>query len=131
MEPKTFIIQTKEQQNRFAALIARQPDLPLEIGVKDYVPIRSTSQNARLWKLHTLASAVSGYTPEEQHEEALCAHYGFTERMVKNPWTGQSEVKKTPLKRSSGRDKKEFRVFLDFVEDFYAENLGVWLDQSE
>jgi hypothetical protein len=34
------------------------------------------------------------------------------------------------LKRSSQRDKKEFRAFMDFVENFYASNLGVWLTQD-
>ena len=36
-----------------------------------------------------------------------------------------------PLKRSSTRDKKEFRDFLDSVEDFYASELGVWLGQDD
>ena len=131
MEPRIFIIETQEQQTRFATFIGRQKGLPLEVSVKDYVPRRTLKQNGRLWKLHTLAADFTGYTPEEMHEEALCHFYGFTERTVKNPYTGQAENKKTPLKRSSQRDKKEFRKFLDSVEDFYAENLGIWLNPDD
>jgi hypothetical protein len=36
-----------------------------------------------------------------------------------------------PAKRSSTREKKEFREFLDSVENFYASELGVWLGQEE
>ena len=35
-----------------------------------------------------------------------------------------------PLKRSSTREKAEFREFMDNVENFYASELGVWLDQA-
>jgi hypothetical protein len=131
MEPRTFIIETPEQQARFAVFIGRQKGLPLECTVKDYVPRRSLEQNKRLWALHTMASAETGYTPEEMHDLCLCQHYGFSEREVKDPFTGQVDMRKTPLKRSSQRDKKEFRRFLDFVEDYYAENLGVWLNPDE
>ena len=131
MEPRIFIIETPEQQARFVAFIGRPKELPIEVTVKDYVPRRSVSANNRLWKLHTMASEVTGYTPEEMHEEALCHHFGFSERKVKNPWTGQVEIRKTPLKRSSQRDKKEFRRFMDATEDYYAEHLGVWLNPDE
>ena len=131
MEPRIFIVETTEQQARLCALIARQKVLPLEVSVKDYVPRRSLKQNARLWKLHTMASDETGYTPEVMHDLCLCQHYGFSEREAKNPFTGEIEMKKTPLKRSSQRDKKEFRKFLDFVEDYYAENLGVWLNPDD
>ena len=131
MEPRTFIIETPEQQARFAAFIGRPKELPIEVSVKDYVPRRSRAQNSRLWKLHGMASAETGYTPDEMHDLCLCQHYGFSEREVKDPFTGRVETKKTPLKRSSQRDKKEFRRFLDFVENYYAENLGIWLNPEE
>ena len=131
MEPKTFIIETPEQQDRFAVYIGRQKGLPLEVSVKDYVPRRSLRQNARLWKLHTMAGDITGYTPAEMHDLCLCQIYGFAERRLQNPFTGMTAVVKTPLKRSSQRDKKEFRKFMDFVENFYAANLGVWLNADE
>ena len=58
------------------------------------------------------------------HEEMLRQHYGYTE--VKMP---SGYVERVPLKRSSQRDKKEFRLFLDFVETFYGAELGIWLGE--
>jgi hypothetical protein len=40
-------------------------------------------------------------------------------------------TREVPLKRSSARDKQEFREFLDNVENFYASQLGIWLGQDE
>jgi len=131
MEPRIFIIETPEQQSRFASFIGKQSGLPLEVTVKDYVPRRSVNQNARLWKLHGKAAEITGYTVEEMHEEALCQHYGYAESEVKNPWTGLSEFKKRPLKRSSQRDKKEFAKFMDATENWYADKLGIWLNPEE
>jgi hypothetical protein len=38
---------------------------------------------------------------------------------------------RVPLKRSSTRDKKEFAEFMDFVENFYGSEFGVWLPIEE
>ena len=121
---RTFHIETGDQRERlFAFLKAR--DLPFQV---EYGPIRehrSSSQNNRLWALHTLASKETGYTPEEMHELMLCKFFG-----TKDVEFGG--VKRTvPLKRSSTRDKQEFREFLDAVETFYASELGVWLGQED
>jgi len=131
MEPRIFIIETPEQQARFASIIAKQKGLPLEVSVKDYVPKRTAVQNARLWKLHDLASDATGYTPEEMHDLCLCQHFGFAEHAATNPFSGEIEIVKRPLKRSSQRDKKEFAKFMDFVENYYADNLGIWLNNDQ
>lgn len=132
MDTRTIIVDTDDRRAFAVRLIERiKIDPPIDVTIATHVDHRSLAQNARLWKLHTLASEVTGYTPEEMHEIALCQHYGFTERQAKNPYTGEIELKKTPLKRSSQRDKKEFRKFLDFVEDFYVANLGVFLGPQE
>lgn len=104
--------------------------------IAETVPIplreqRSIPQNKRLWLLYTAASEVTGYTPEELHEEMLCAHFGYTVVECKSPWTGEIETKRRPLKRSSTRDKVEFAKFMEFVEMFYGEKLGVWLPVRE
>ena len=130
IEPRTILLDSEDRRAFAVRLIERiKIDPPIDITISTHVNRRSLAQNARLWKLHTLASEVTGYTPEEMHDIALCQHYGFTERQAKNPYTGEIENLKTPLKRSSQRDKKEFRKFLDFVEDFYVCNLGVFLGE--
>jgi hypothetical protein len=121
---RTFHIEEPEQRERLISFLAKR-DLPFQV---DYGPIRehrTTSQNSRLWALHTLASKETGYTPEELHELALARHFGTKEIEV------GGKVLTVPMKRSSTRDKQEFREFLDSVETFYASELGVWLGQDE
>lgn len=86
---------------------------------------RTLPQNSRLWALHQLASKETGYTPDELHELMLCKFFGTKEVEL-------GGVKRTvPAKRSSAREKQEFREFLDNVENFYASELGVWLGKEE
>lgn len=121
---RTFHIETADQRERLCAYLAKR-DVPFQV---DYGPIReqrSVSQNSRLWALHTLASKETGYTPEELHELMLCKFFGTKDVEL-------GGIKRTvPLKRSSARDKQEFREFLDAVETFYASELGVWLGQED
>lgn len=121
---RTFHIEQPEHRDRLIAFLAKR-ELPFQI---EYGPIReqrSVSQNSRMWALHTLASKETGYTPDELHELMLCKFFGTKEVEL-------GGIKRTvPLKRSSARDKQEFREFLDSVETFYASELGVWLGQDE
>lgn len=126
---RTFVLDGDLQRTRFSQWLAAQP-LPLQVDVGAVRRRRTNSQNARLWALHQMAARASGYTPEELHEECLCQHYGYSEQERVNPITGVAERKRVPLKRSRARDTVEFRAFLDFVENLYAENLGVWLGQE-
>lgn len=121
---RSFVIETTDQRERlFSFLKAR--DLPFQV---EYGPVReqrSLSQNNRLWALHALASKETGYEPGEMHELMLCRHFGTQEL----DFAGVRRV--VPLKRSSTRDKAEFREFLEAVETFYASELGVWLGQED
>ena len=125
-QERTFQVETEQQRDMLSRFALRQP-LPFQAAFGPLRSQRSLPQNARLWKLHSLASEVTGYTPEELHEEMLCAHFGYSERERTNPWTGEIEIKRVPLKRSSVRDTKEFAAFMEFVENFYGATLGVWL----
>ena len=124
MESKSFAIETDQQQQRLAQFISsRKPPFQCDVG-----PIReqrTLSQNSRLWALHSLASKETGYTPDELHELMLAKFFGTKVIEV----GGVS--REVPAKRSSAREKKEFREFLDAVETFYASQLGVWLGQDE
>lgn len=121
---RTFVIEDEQQQQRLLAFLANRP-LPFQV---EYGPVReqrSVSQNSRLWALHQLASKETGYAPDELHELMLCRYFGTKELDV----SGHKIM--VPLKRSSTRDKQEFRAFLDSVETFYASELGVWLGQDD
>src|SRR3990167_1321404 len=107
MKDRTSQIIPEQQRTMFAKFAEHQP-VPFQAVVGEIHKQRTIPANRRLWLLHTAASEVSGYTPEEAHEEMLCAHYGYTEQERTNPWTGEIEKKKIPNKRSSTRDTKEF-----------------------
>ena len=120
---RTWVIEQPEQRERFAAFVARLPlDRPQQVTIAEYVPKRSNEQNARLWKLHSMAAEVVGCGADEMHEEMLCEHFGANEVRMPN-----GSIRRVPVKRSSQRNKREFGQFMEFVEAFYAERLGVWL----
>jgi hypothetical protein len=118
---RTFTIEQPEQRDRLVQFIGRR-DLPFQAEIGEVREQRSVSQNSRLWALHQLASRETGYAPDELHELMLCKFFGTKEIEF-------AGMKRTvPLKRSSTREKGEFREFLDAVENFYAAELGVWLE---
>ena len=96
----------------------------IEVLVRPFIEKRSLDQNARLWKLHTLAAEFTGHSPEEMHEFALMRYFGTKEISI-----GQL-VRLIPLKRSSQRNKKEFRDFMESTESWYIQEFGVYLDQQ-
>ena len=121
---RSFQIEDELQRQRLSQwLVKQEPPFQIEFG-----PIReqrSLSQNARLWALHQLASKETGYDPSELHELMLCRFFGTKEIEI------GGMKRNVPLKRSSTREKGEFREFLENVENFYASELGVWLGQEE
>ena len=120
---RTFELRTEQQKAWFSAYVLRLPLEPVQqFTQQDYVPRRTNTQNARLWKLHSMAAEVVGCGAEEMHEEMLCEHFGANEVQMPN-----GTIRRVPVKRSSGRNKREFSTFMEFVETFYAERLGVWM----
>lgn len=126
MQPRTWIIETSDQQTRFASFFAKM-GLPLEVSVCTYKKKRSIPQNKRLWDLHGLASDATGFSKDEMHDLALCKHFGSTETKRTNPLTGRVEVKQTPLKRSSDLNTAEFSTYMEATEIWYANELGIFL----
>jgi hypothetical protein len=124
MSERRFVIESDLQRHRLKQFIDSRP-LPFMAEVGPVREQRSVSQNARLWALHQLAATATGHSPDELHEIMLCKFFGTREVEF-------AGVRRTvPLKRSSARDKHEFRKFLDDVENFYASELGVWLGMEE
>jgi len=120
---KSFQIEDDLQRQRLQQFIAKR-ELPFQVDVGEIREQRSTLQNSRLWALHQLASKETGYAPDELHELMLCKFFGTKEVEL-------GGIRRTvPLKRSSTRERAEFREFMDSVETFYASELGVWLGQE-
>lgn len=124
MSERTFRIEDDLQRHRLKQFIDSRP-LPFQVDVGPIREQRSVSANSRLWALHQLASQATGHTPDELHELMLCKFFGTKEIEV----GGIRRI--VPLKRSSSREKLEFREFMDAVENFYASELGCWLGQGE
>ena len=121
---RSFQIEDELQRQRLVQWLSKQA-VPFQIEFGPIREQRSLPQNARLWALHQLAAKETGYSPDELHELMLCKFFGSQEIEL-------GGIKRTvPLKRSSTREKSEFREFLDSVENFYASELGVWLGQEE
>ena len=127
MQERSFQVTTEQQREMLSRFVQRQP-VPFQAALGPLHEQRSLNQNARLWLLHTAASKITGYTPDEMHEEALCKHFGYTEQERKDLFTGEITTKRIPNKRSSTRDKKEFRDFMEATEIWYGSEFGVWLE---
>ena len=121
---RSFLIQTSDQRDRLFQFLAKR-DLPMQVEVGEPREHRSVSQNSRLWALHSMAAKETGYTPDELHELMLAKHFGTKSVQIGDKFF------EVPAKRSSTREKQEFREFLDFVENFYAAELGIWLGMEE
>ena len=127
MNERRFLLDTEQHRDNAARFVGKLQveDGAMELIVRPYVPQRTSAQNARLWALHTKAAGVTGYSPEEMHEFALMRHFGHKEIEV------GGIVRRIPQQRSSMRNKKEFRDFMEATEAWYIDEFGVWLGQDE
>ena len=126
MTARTFIIDTSARMASFIRFLSKLGfDKPWKLTLEEYVGQRTLKQNNRLWKLHGLAAEVTGYSKDDLHDIMLCKHFGYSEIEF------AGITKRVPFKRSSVRNKKEFKEYLDFVEMFYADTLGVWLGKDD
>ena len=130
MTEKRFILRNEFVRKNLIAYIGKL-GLDVEIIVRPWFEKRTVLANARLWALHKLAADVTGYSPEEMHEHALCRHFGFTEKQVTDLFTGEIVTKRMPLERSSVQDRKKFSQFMEATESWYISEFGVFLDQRE
>ena len=125
-QPVTIIVDRPQRRDYAIKVIGK---LPVEDGevwdvvIGRHIARRSLTQNARLWLLHTEAAKHVGCSPDDLHEDRLCAVFGYTE--VKLP---SGVIKQVPLRRSSDLNKKEFGEFMEQVEAFYISELSVFLD---
>jgi hypothetical protein len=129
-DERTFHVETEQQAEFLSKFALRQP-LPFQATLGPLRRRRSTTANARLWLLHTMAGNHLGYSPEEMHEFALCRHFGYTEKERTDVLTGEITTQRIPNKRSSTRDTKEFAEFMEKTEIWYGEEFGCWLPALE
>jgi hypothetical protein len=129
-DERTFDVETEQHREHLSKFVLRRP-LPFQALLGPLRKKRSTTANARLWLLHTMAGNHLGYSPEEMHEHALCHHYGYTEHELMDPLTGEIVTKRVPNERSSNKNTKEFAEFMFQTETWYGEEFGCWLPAQE
>jgi len=119
---KTIIIDNEERRARALAVLSKVPLAPvLQVTIEEYDPTRSGQQNRRYWLLLRAISGNTGHDVDEIHELLKMKFLGKRaieiagERAVVSPSTRKLKV-------------KEFKEYMDKVEGWAIENLGVWLE---
>lgn len=130
VEERKFVLRTEFVLTNLLAFLATLKAAVLsgeliEVIVRPFVEKRSSAANARMWLLHTAAGRHVGCTSDDMHEDTLCEFYGYNE--VRMP---SGYVKRVPVKRTSGMNKREFGEHMQRLEAFYISELGVWLDHQ-
>ena len=125
-ESALFIVDTEAKRTRCQNVVAR---LPLDgriwdVQIKPYQSRRSVDANRRLWALHKMAADETGHSVDELHE--LCKSMFLPRKMVK---AGGQE--REVCGSSARLSKKDFMAFMERVEAFYIEKLGVFLGDQE
>ena len=121
-EPRLFIVDSEGKRARAAGILAKLPidGRIWDVSIKPYQSRRSVDANRRLWALHKLAADETGHSVDELHE--LCKAK-FLPRVVVKVGKEEREV----CGASHKLTKKDFRDFMERVEAFYIETLGVFL----
>lgn len=123
-----IILRSEVDRQRALSIVGKLPLARVwDVSISEHIDKRTNEQNKRLWLLHGLAADYTGYSADEMHEKALCRHFGYDEKELKDPLTGRVEIKQVPLKRSSARNKKEFSEFMESTEAWYVTEFGVFL----
>lgn len=106
-------------------------------------PVKSTrtlSQNAYLWGvLYPPIVELTGYETEELHEYCLGSFYGWIEKKVPRkpsaPTGFESVPRRTTTTDETGKravlSTREFADYVDFVQRFAAEKLGLVLPDPD
>lgn len=122
MTPVTIIIDGPPKRDRAAQWLAKIPvDEVIELSLKPYKPTRSQQQNSRYWLIITKISDHTGHDKNELHE------------MFKNRFLGMqtTEIAGETIthQRSSAKLKvAEFQEYMERVEAWMVETLGIWLE---
>lgn len=122
MHAQTIIIDTPAKRERVLAWLAKIPiDEVLELTLRAYKPTRSEMQNRRYWLLLEKAAEHTGHDKNELHEAFKARFLGMQETEI------AGEI--VTHQRSSAKLKtKEFAEYMERVEQWIVETLGIWLE---
>ena len=122
MTPQTFFIDTPQKRDRAVKWLAQIPlEGTIELSVKPYKPTRSQLQNRRYWLILQKIKEVTGHETDELHEIFKQKFLGMQ--------TAEIAGREVTHQRSSARLKtSEFAEYMERVESWAIETLGVWLE---
>ncbi len=119
---KMIIVETEERRQRALHVISVLPiKPPFQVVIDNYSPGRSAHQNRRYWMLIDLMWKHTGHERDELHDFFKQKFLGTRvveiagERAMVSPSTRRLKV-------------KEFKEYMDNVENFMIGEFGLWLD---
>lgn len=116
---RQFVARGKEQLERTATVIAGlAPDKPWRVLVSPYRNKRSPEQNKLLWAIYTEMVQGTGHTPEELHD-------AMKKKFLAPKFITVGDEQVAIIPDSSTLDVKEFSEFVERVQAFAAQELGV------
>jgi len=122
MTPVTIILDNEQKRDRASAWLAKIPvDEVMELSLKAYKPTRSQEQNRRYWLIVGKVSDHTGHDPADLHEMFKAKFLGAEEKELNGE-------KITTVKSSAKLKVGEFRDYMERVEAWAVETLGVWLE---
>jgi hypothetical protein len=117
-----MLVNSKESRDRaIAVLSSLSLAKPWEVTIVPYVSSRSDAQNKRYWKLMTLLASTTGHDRDELHEWCKDKFLGTREIEI----SGERRIVRPSTRRLK---VDEFAVYMDQVEHWMIETLGVWLE---
>ncbi len=122
MTPQTFLIDSPEKRDLAVQWLSRIPiEDVIEVSVRPYKPTRSQLQNRRYWLILQKIKEVTGHETDELHEIFKSKFLGVQ--------TSEIAGREVTHQRSSARLKtSEFAEYMERVESWAIEHLGVWLE---
>lgn len=119
---RIVVVESEARRERLVNIIKRLAFEPAyQVTIEEYAPARNAQQNRRLWLIYNMIAKHTGHDPDEIHE------------LMKEKFLGTRVVEicgeRATVSPSTRRLKtKEFAKYMDEVENWTLEKLGIFLE---
>ena len=118
----TIYLDSEPRRSRAIAILQKLPlEKPWEVTIKPWESSRSDQQNRRYWLLMGLLATTTGHDKDELHEWCKDKFLGTREIEI----SGERRIVRPSTRRLK---VKEFALYMEKVESWMIEALGVWLE---
>ncbi len=119
---RIVVVESEARRERLINIIKRLAFVPAyQVTIEEYAPARNAQQNRRYWLLLSLMGRHTGHDRDELHDFFKEKFLGTREIEV----AGQRAIIRPSTRRLV---TKEFAEYMDKVENFAIEELGIWLE---